>query len=99
MKSTTTTQIAKRIEKAIAAKQIRKGTIVHEWLQSIVIGKVINFRPVYTQGSSWKHSSLINKQSELAAALTAIKLSFTSGNDAPRGGKTGAFIRITTKIK
>ena len=36
---------------------------------------------------------------ELTNVLNQLGIEFTKGNDAPRGGKTGAFVKITTKIK
>ena len=57
------------------------------------------FRPVYSQGSSWKHSSLFDRRAEFTKILDLLSIEYESGNDAPRGGKTGAFIKIITKIK
>lgn len=35
---------------------------------------------------------------DIRAALTACKIKYVEGNDAPRGGKSGNYIKILTKI-
>lgn len=98
MKTTTSTTLVKKIQKLVDAKKLNKNSLVYGWLNNLIEGQK-EFRPVFTQGSSWKHSSLIDKTSEFESVLRLLKIEFTKGNDAPRGGKTGAFIKITTKIK
>jgi len=97
MKTTKNTVLAKKIEKATKAKQLSKGSLVYGWLLNIVNGQT-EFRPVFTQGSTWKHSSLVDKAREMETALRLLGLSFSTTNDAPRGGKTGVRIDILTKI-
>ena len=96
MKTTKRTALNARIEKLIGNKELRRNSLVYAWVCGIRKGHVL--RPVFSQGRSWKHSSLIDKSDELELILTKLKISFTSGNDAPRGGKTGYFIKIDTKI-
>jgi hypothetical protein len=55
-------------------------------------------RPVFSQGRTWKHSSLVDKSRELISVLNLLKLKFETGNDSPRGGKTGYFVKIITKL-
>lgn len=98
MQTTKSTTLAKRIEKLVTGKEIAKSSLVYGWLNEIVNG-VTEFRPVFTQGSTWKHSSLVDKSYELATALKKLGLEFKSSNDAPRGGKTGFRIDVTTKVK
>jgi hypothetical protein len=97
MKTTKSSALTKRIDKLVASKQLRKGSILLQWLRLITEGETV-FRPVYSQGSTWKHSSLIDKRGELIEALQRLKLEYIASNDAPRGGQTGEKIQITTKI-
>lgn len=96
MKTTKRTSLDKRIEKLVATKELSKNSIVYKWL--IHLKSNDELRPVYTQGQSWKHSSLVDKEIELKRALRLLSIDFQSGNDAPRGGKTGVFVKILTKI-
>lgn len=97
MKTTSTTALNKRIEKLVAAKELSKTSLVYGWVSNLASNEVL--RPVFSQGSTWKHSSLVDKSYELESALRKLGVEFTAGNDAPRGGKTGYFVKITTKIK
>jgi hypothetical protein len=96
MKTTKTSTIAKRIEKLISKKEISKNSLVYGWVSNLKSNEVL--RPIFTQGSTWKHSSLIDKSYELTSALRKLNIDFVTGNDAARGGKTGYFVKITTKI-
>ena len=84
--------------KKLAKLGISKKSIVYGWINELIEGRK-EFRPVYSQGSSWKHSSLFDRRVEFTTILKAMGIEFVSGNDAPKGGKTGAFIKITTKIR
>ena len=94
MKTTSNKVLAKKIEKL----NLKKNSLVYFWTISILTGET-TFKPIYPQGSTWKHSTLIDKSIELRAVLVSLGLNFNSYNDAPRGGKTGFTIKITTKIK
>lgn len=96
MKTTKSTTLAKRIEKLVASKELSKNSLVYGWVLSLKTNEVL--RPVFSQGSSWKHSSLVDKTQELTSVLRKLGVEYTTGNDAPRGGKTGAFVKISTKI-
>ena len=98
MKTTKSTTLAKKIEKLVLAKELNKTSLVYGWVNQIVKGET-EFRPVFNQGSSWKHSSLVDKTSEFETVLRKLGLSFSTSNDAPRGGKTGVRIDILTKVK
>lgn len=98
MKTTKNTVLAKKIEKLVVAKELRKGTIVMDWLNLAMTGTK-EFRPVFTQGSTWKHSSLVDKTFELQTAFRKLGLSFSTTNDAARGGKTGCRIDLITLVK
>ncbi len=97
MKTTKNTVLAKRIEKLVSAKELNKTSLVYGWVNSIIEGET-EFRPVFSQGRSWKNSSLVDKTNELESVLRKLKLNFSTSNDAPRGGKTGVRIDILTKV-
>ena len=98
MKTSTKNSAEKKLAKLVATKEISKTSIVYGWINELIEGRK-EFRPVYSQGSSWKHSSLFDRRVEFTTILKAMGIEFVSGNDAPKGGKTGAFIKITTKIR
>ena len=93
MKTTSKSALVKKIAKLY----IIKNSLFYVWITNLETNQIL--RPIFTQGSSWKHSSLIDKEFELTNVLNQLGIEFTKGNDAPRGGKTGAFVKITTKIK
>ena len=98
MKTTKSTTLAKKIEKLVLVKELNKTSLVYGWVNQIVKGETA-FRPVFNQGSSWKHSSLVDKTTEFETVLRNLGLNFSTSNDAPRGGKTGVRIDILTKVK
>ena len=59
MKTTKNTTLAKRIEKLVISKELNKNSLVYGWVSCLKSNEVL--RPVFSQGSSWKHSSLIDK--------------------------------------
>jgi hypothetical protein len=87
-----TSTLLKRIEKL----ELRKNTLVYGMINNLATGDVL--RPIFSQGRTWKHSSLVNKSIELISVLNLLKLKFETGNDAPRCGQTGYFVKITTKL-
>ena len=93
MKTTSKSALAKRIAKL----NISKNSLVYGWITTLETNQVL--RPIFTQGSSWKHSSLVDKEFELTNVLNQLGVEFIKGNDALRGGKNGTFVKITTKIK
>lgn len=97
MKTTKVTSLEKRIEKLVATKELSKNSLIYNWLNDMKDGKK-EFRPVFTQGSTWNHSSLVDKSNELATILRKLNISFSTCNDAVRGGKTGFRLDINTKI-
>lgn len=96
MKTTKTSTIAKRIEKLVSNKEMSKNSLVYGWVSNLQSNEIL--KPVFSQGSTWKHSSLVDKSHELTSVLRKLNIDFVTGNDAARGGKTGYFVKITTKI-
>lgn len=56
-------------------------------------GRMI-IRPVVNSGKSY-----LDRTEEIASLLDKLGLMYTTGNEAPKGGKLGDFIKITTKIE
>lgn len=98
MKTASKKTIETKLAKLVSAKEVNKSSIIYGWVIEIINGNK-NFRPVYSQGSSWKHSSLFDRRDEFTILLRKLGIEFKQGNDAPRGGQTGAFLNIITKIK
>lgn len=55
-------------------------------------------RPCWTSGSGRFTTNLDHSQS-ICAVLDLLKIKYETGNDAPRGGATGKYIKILTKIE
>jgi hypothetical protein len=98
MKTLSKKSAEKKLAKLVETKQINKTSLVYGWINDIINGYT-KFRPAYSQGRNWKSSSLVDKSMEFANALRLMGIEFVSGNDAPKGGRAGVYIHITTKIK
>lgn len=85
-----------RLEKLADKKEVNRSSMVYNWCSALKTNEKL--RPVFSQGRSWKNSSLIDKTYELTSLLDKLKIKYTTGNDAPRGGKTGFFVQIDTKF-
>ena len=55
-------------------------------------------RPVYTSGSG-SHTSYQDHTIAITSLLNKLKVKYVVGNDAPRGGQCGAYIKLITKIE
>ena len=55
------------------------------------------FRPCYAAGRG-RYIHNVDHTSEVCALLDRLGVKYEKGNDAPRGGLTGNYIRIITKI-
>lgn len=56
-------------------------------------------RPIQWRTPHRGHWSLSDRSSDIKEGLTLLKIDFEEGNDAPRGGVTGNYIRLTKKGK
>lgn len=54
-------------------------------------------RPCKTSGSG-RFTKNADYTADICAALDILGIEYTSGNDSPRGGKTGNFIKLITYI-
>lgn len=92
MKTTTKTTMLKKIEKL----NPNKTSKAYEYVMSAINGSKI-IRPCYTNGSG-RFITLQDHTLSCKVILNQLGLIYEVGNDAPRGGKTGTFITIKTKI-
>lgn len=92
----------KKVEKL----QISKTSIAYRFLMEIggapgkasgVFRKNGVHRPCYTRGCG-RFCSNLDHTDEICRFLEKLNVKFELGNDAPRGGLTGNFIKIKTKI-
>jgi hypothetical protein len=98
MKTTLKTSAQKKLNKLVESKQISKTSIVYGWVNDLINGYK-QFNTCYSQGKSWKHSSLVDKTKEFTNVLDKMGIEYIVGNDAPRGGRTGEFVKIITIVK
>lgn len=97
----TNATIEKRLSKFTGSKtsisyQVAKDLATGENKSYKVSGNII--RPVHTSGSG-RFTSNLDYTQDCIKILTFLKLKFETGNDSPRGGLTGNFIKIVTTIK
>lgn len=99
MKATT---LRKRLEnrykgsKSAKAYQMVRDIINYTNNSYAVYGNRI--RPCHTSGSR-RFTTNLDYTEETKTLLRLIGVKFESGNDSPRGGKTGNYIKILTKIQ
>lgn len=98
MKNTT---LKNRLEKNYKGSKTSKAyQIISEILGSdkktyMVFCSII--RPCYTSGSG-RFTSNLDYTKDVIELLDLLKVKYEVGNDSPRGGLTGNFIKIITKI-
>jgi len=97
MKSTTSKTLASKIEKLVADKHLNRNSTVFDWLMRVSRGSD-RIRPVNVQGRG-NYRTTSDRTREITSALIGLGIEFRLTNDAPQGGKTGALITITTKVK
>jgi hypothetical protein len=97
MKKLTQTQILK-LKKFITKKgELTNAGGLHEKISALFNGEVLRLN--YTTGSGSK--TRINQAYTVVDALTVAEImgyKVVRGNDAPRGGRMGEFIKISRKI-
>ena len=82
--------IKKRLEKANVNKGTASYRLLTEWLNTE--GDNI-IRPCWTSGRG-RFTTNLDYTQQLANLLTTLKVRYAAGNDAPRGGKSGNYIKI-----
>jgi hypothetical protein len=93
--------IANRLAKFAGSKtsiayQVAKDLATGENKSYKITGNII--RPVHTTGKG-RFTSNLDYTNDCKNIFTFLKLKFEIGNDSPRGGLTGNFIKLITKIE
>lgn len=96
----TRSTISKRLAKFTGSKtsiayQVAKDIATGENKTYKVSGNLV--RPVHTSGSG-RFTTNLDYTNDCKNIFTFLKLKFEVGNDSPRGGLTGNYIKILTKI-
>lgn len=55
-------------------------------------------RPCETSGTG-RYTTLLDYTQDVCTLLTELKIKYLCGNDAPRGGACGTYIKVLTKIE
>lgn len=93
--------LSKRLEKRYSGSKTAKAyQIVKDLINGTNKTYMVNdniIRPVRTTGSG-RFTSNLDYTSDVKNLLTKLGIKYKSGNDAPRGGLTGNYIAVQTKI-
>lgn len=92
MKKTT---IATRLEKTNVSKSCSAYSLLKDWLTSDG-NKVI--RPCWTSGRG-RFTQNRDYTDQLCRLLDSMNVKYQLDNDAPRGGKTGNFVKLQNIVK
>ncbi len=91
-----------RLEKRYSGSKTAKAyTIIKDLIFGTNKTYMVNdytIRPVHTSGTK-RFTSNLDYTSDVKSLLTLLGVKYKSGNDAPRGGLTGNFIIVLTKIE
>ena len=82
--------IKKRLEKINVSKTSSSYKLLTEWLNA---SDNYVIRPCWTSGRG-RFCTNLDYTEQLKHLLTSLNVRYESGNDAPRGGKCGNFIKI-----
>ena len=86
--------LQKRLSKSTFTKQSKAYQMVSEWIN----GGSATLRTCHTSGSG-RFITNLDYTADVKWLLLQMNVKFIAGNDAPKGGKTGNFIQIKTKIQ
>ena len=97
-----TSTLLKRIEKRV---NLSKGSVAYRTLLDLAnntnnCGRMESQKVIRPTTSTYngRHGSIICYEYEIRDALELVGLKFEIGNDSPRGGVNGNYIKILTKI-
>ena len=82
--------IKRRLEKAKVNKTSSAYKLLIEWVNA---SDNYIIRPCWTSGRG-RFCTNLDYTEQLKGLLTSLNVRYVSGNDAPRGGKCGNFIKI-----
>ncbi len=90
-----TTTLKNRLEKRYNGARNSKA---YQIVNSMIEANCKIIRTCHTSGSG-RYTTNLDYTEEVKRILMLIGVKFESGNDSPRGGKPGNFIKIITKIQ
>lgn len=74
-----------------------KNSVSYKLISSLINGHHYLLRTCKTSGTG-RFTKNMNYTAETEELLNLVGIKFETGNDSPRGGRTGNFIRVITKI-
>lgn len=89
------TTFERRLKKLTDSKLLSKNSTVYKLICNISTGDVL--RPCYVSGRG-RHIKNNDHTQSIKKYLDILKVKYIFGNDAPRGGLTGNFVKILSKI-
>ncbi len=97
-----TETLNKRLEKRYNGSKTSKAyrivkDLINGTNKTFAIERKNLIRPVDTSGAG-RFTSNLDYTNDVEKLLALLGVKYESGNDAPRGGKTGNFIKVLTKI-
>ena len=97
LKSISRLSLIKKNDKLMIEQKISSNSHLSSFLNQLKNG-ITKLRPVFYTGNS-RNTKTIDVSNELYKAIEKLNLKTVQGNDAPRGGKTGYYLEVLTKIK
>lgn len=95
----------KTLRRRLAKIGLQKNSTVYRIIRDVIRGTNNTYmvfdgliRPVKTSGSG-RFKTNLDYTDGVKTVLDKMNVKYRSGNDAPRGGKTGNWIIVTTKIE
>lgn len=97
---------ATTLKNRLAKLEIAKNSIAYKVIVDLVENTNKSYkvfpagiiRPVHTSGSG-RFISNQDHSRDISNLLDKLKVKYSEGNDAPRGGATGKYLKIITKIE
>lgn len=93
----TKSEIKVGLNELITKRELDENSPVFQWVLNLENKAIL--RPVFNSRGSWSTSKFFDLTGELKMVLDRLGIEYETGNDAPKGGKTGYFVKITTTIE
>lgn len=85
------------LQNRLSKIDVNKNTVAYRMVLSAINGQTL-LRPCYTQGTG-RHITNQDHTYAVTNLLTRLGVNYETGNDSPRGGKTGNYVKLITKIE
>jgi len=88
-----------KLSKEYKNKLLKKDQSLKKRYLDILLwnGSLLIDKKIYPKRWGHKYKTLVDNSDKYIDILNALKLKFSTGNDAPRGGKEGDYIKISKK--